>query len=478
MQSFAKIKSRENFRIFSTFGYYFRSAGIPCAVVNGLSKSSNYEVGSNDIDDLRSTWNAVFVEGAWRLVHPLWVCRSLCGHQQGGWRTIERDGMSSNNPHREEIGKEVATYNSYYIFTNPGEFIYRNFPDEPRWQLLQDSWSKEEFNNRAFLRPEFFKRNLKLLSDDKCVLISENGRPCVIEIGHSAKETNDLIFTYDLCIKSEEHTDENGVLLEDQNNNGMKGATNTKTSSEFVDRNNADRNSIVENFDHSAETDLTQRVNIGDLNDNVVNGFDTLHGKHLIKDSVQKETKIHKFVVVSKAHDLVTFEIRFQKKGTYRLRIYGGLFSIHGSDPPCIMHVRLNCLADVVQPTPIPFDPGIVGWGPGPIAESLGLYVPSHVCGTITVTSDEETVLQFILKRKIQVQVEMVHAEIEEEILSRFLHYQVVELRDTIELRVVILCPGKGEYAVKIDALNGKTKRMENACNYLVHTQKERPHEV
>ena len=448
-------------------------------MVNGLSKSSNYEVGSEDIDDLRNTWNTVFVEGGWRLVHPLWVCRSLQGHQQGGWLTIEKDGITSNKIFREEKGTEVATYNSYYIFTEPEEFAYRNFPDEPRWQLLKEPWTKEDFVTRAYLRPEFFKRNFKLLSENKCVLISEDGQPCNIVVGHSVKQSNDLVFTYDFSVRAEEKPDGMGSMLENEKRTDLDSTFTVRNGPLGNKSNGGGNNSINDTLNITDNEFEANATNLSDVNANIVHGFEKTTRKDFINDSVRKkETKLDKFVVVSKDNDSVRFEIRFVKKGTYRLRIYGGLFSVHGSDPPCIMHMRLDCLADIAQPKPIPFDPGIVGWGPGPVAERLGLFVPSHVNGIINVTKDEETVLQFILKRVIQVKVEMYHTETRETSLSRFIHYKIVELKETVELRIVILCPGKGEYAIKIDALSRKTNIMENACNYLVHTQKERPHEV
>lgn len=482
-------------------------------------------MGSQNIDDLCSSWNAVYVDSGWRLVHPLWVCRSLRGHQQGGWMTIEKDGKVSKKLQRDKKGTEVATYNSYYIFIDPKEFIYRNFPDDPKWQLLKEPWSKEDFVNSAYLRPEFFKRKLKLLSDNKCVLISNDGEPCNIVLGFSHENANTMVFKYDLSIRVSETPD---LLKEAKQEEQSETVKHEQESASITAKNETDNRVIRKNGDDSdsnvidntfvtgnkiindgsvakeseiAETNADNRAtstNSVQMSkttlDNAISNTNSLQppktdsdtrtlntsNQQQNKPNVVKENhaKLHNFVAVFKEKETVRFEIRFLKKNSYRLRIFGGLFSVHGSDPPCLMEVKLDCLVNITTPKPLPFDSGIVGWGPGPVAESLGLFVPSHENGVIDISENEETMIQFILKRMTEVQVEMYHAETTEKALNKFVHYRLIELREAYELRIVILYPGKGEHAIKIDILSSKTNMMENACNYLVHTRKERPHEV
>ena len=454
-------------------------------MVHGVSKSSNYELGSQNIDDLRSSWNAVFLEDGWRLVHPLWVCRSLRGHRQGGWLTIEKDGQASKKLQVEDKGTEVSTYNSYYIFIDPKEFIYRNFPDEPQWQLLREPWSKDEFINSAYLRPEFFKRKLKLLSDNKCVLVSEDGEPCNVILSLAHEYATDMVFKYDLSLKVEtpdllksirkneepdtvQAENENG-LTENCNDTGNDTGNKTFMTQNMNSRGSADSKK-EEVTDVNGDTGALSPDNVNKPNNKTID--------EVLSVVKERHANLHNFVAVFREQDTVRFEIRFLKKNAYRLRIFGGLFSVYGSDPPCIMEVKLDCLANIIEPKPLPFDPGIVGWGPGPLAETLGLFVPSHENGVIEISEDEETMIQFFLKKVIQVEVVMFHTESKDTPLRQFVHYKILELRETYELRIVVLYPGKGEYALKIDVLSGQTNLMENACNYLVHTGKERSHEV
>lgn len=393
--------------------------------------------------------------------------------------TIEKDGHTSNKLSKRKNGEEVATYNSYYIFTEPSEFVYRNFPDEPKWQLLKEPWSKETFVNSAYLRPEFFKRKLELLSQNNCVLISNSGESCNINVGLETEIANDLVFRYDLSIRVEETPDLLKEIVEERSdvvtNNGHNANENDITSKTFITENNP-----VKNESKSQDMKITEpnttNSNINCSQQNLQ--LTTLQQSKESSSFTGTKSNLERFVAIRKVQDGVIFEIRFPKKGSYKMRIYGGLFSVDGADPPCIMEVRLECLAEVVQPKPLPFDPGIVGWGPGPVAERLGFFVPSHDNSVIDVTKDEETVLQFILKRMMKIKVAMYHTERTEASLSKFVHHKILELREAFELRIVIFCPGKGEYAIKIDALSRETNITENACNYLVHTRKERPHEV
>lgn len=51
-------------------------AGLHCCEVNGKSKSVGYEPGMKFEGNMfRNTWNAVLIEGEWRLVQCNWGAR-------------------------------------------------------------------------------------------------------------------------------------------------------------------------------------------------------------------------------------------------------------------------------------------------------------------------------------------------------------------------------------------------------------------
>ena len=70
-----------------------RAAKIPCVIIHGSGKAAGYEVGEQ-IEDLNSSWNAVHVDGSWRLVHVFWALVGLEGFNKGGWTKVEEGGKA------------------------------------------------------------------------------------------------------------------------------------------------------------------------------------------------------------------------------------------------------------------------------------------------------------------------------------------------------------------------------------------------
>ena len=71
-----------------------RAAGIPCVIIRGWGKAAGYEVGDQNMDDFNSNWNAVHVDGSWRLVHVFWALVGLEGFNKGGWTMVEESGKA------------------------------------------------------------------------------------------------------------------------------------------------------------------------------------------------------------------------------------------------------------------------------------------------------------------------------------------------------------------------------------------------
>lgn len=72
--------------------FFNRAVDIQCVIIHGIAKSVTYEVGETNTDGLTNSWNAIFVGGSWRLIFPLWACRSVVGHSAGKWILIESKG--------------------------------------------------------------------------------------------------------------------------------------------------------------------------------------------------------------------------------------------------------------------------------------------------------------------------------------------------------------------------------------------------
>lgn len=314
------------------------------------------------------------------------------------------------------FGSDMPSFNPYFIFTNPEEFIYRNFPDEQRWQLLPNPLLLEEFMQKMYVRPIFFLNKFKLQTEDACILKSDNGEPCELTISFPKLKSAEAMFGYELSLKLDKKSNTehqvNGVSSED---------TDTSESNDVL-----------------ADAD--------------------------------------RYVMVKKSESTVTFEVRFSKKGTYKLRLYGGYYREFGNKPPWIIDVLMRCDKVIPKPQPLPFDPGPVGWGPGPISESLGLFVPSHVESEVNVSEDEDTIIYFILHTKLNATAELQHCKMATDDIQEFVDTCIVAIGDILTLQIKLSYPGNGEFGLRINVSH--QREMINACNYILHGVPKRPFEV
>ncbi|VDN33556.1 unnamed protein product [Dibothriocephalus latus] len=67
--------------------------------------------------DLKHSWNAVLVDGTWRLVDCNWAAHAEFG--KGA-----------------KVGKVTYKLDTFYFLTDPIQLIYTHFPHETDWQLL------------------------------------------------------------------------------------------------------------------------------------------------------------------------------------------------------------------------------------------------------------------------------------------------------------------------------------------------------
>ncbi|KAJ8320673.1 hypothetical protein KUTeg_002260 [Tegillarca granosa] len=131
-------------------------AHIPCIIISGRLKGSSYSIGES-VEDAKhyGEWNAVLIDGSWRLLNVFW---GTC-----------TEGPSDDNSEK----KLVYCCDNNYFLTDPDQFIYTHFPDEDRWQLRDRPISQEEFTNQALLKDRFFDMNLKLNGPHECVVYHE-----------------------------------------------------------------------------------------------------------------------------------------------------------------------------------------------------------------------------------------------------------------------------------------------------------------
>jgi hypothetical protein len=117
-----------------------REAGLQAVRISGYGKGYGYEPGRNFTGPFNHAWNGVKINGSWYLVDCTWGAGYMSGE-----------------------GKYVRKFDDHYFMTPPSQFIFGHFPEDARWQLLDEPLSKEEFVNLVYLEPDFFNLGLNLV---------------------------------------------------------------------------------------------------------------------------------------------------------------------------------------------------------------------------------------------------------------------------------------------------------------------------
>lgn len=113
--------------------------GLEIQVVSGWSKGYGYTTGQRFDGPTNHAWNAVRVDGAWRLMDPTWGAGYL-----------------------DQQMRFVRRFQEHYFLTAPEAFVFDHLPQDPRWQLLERPVSAEEYVDLVHLRPTFFLAGLRL----------------------------------------------------------------------------------------------------------------------------------------------------------------------------------------------------------------------------------------------------------------------------------------------------------------------------
>jgi len=160
--------------------------GLKSVIVIGFAKGIDYAVGQDQ--NVNHAWNAVKIDGNWYLIDATWGA-----------------GTINNNVFN-------AQFNPYFFATNPSEFIYSHFPENPKWQLLNTPISRSEFDSFANVSPTLFENNIELIShknnqintDDR-LNITLKAPPNVVAIATLKTEDNQLLENYTFVQKKGEN---------------------------------------------------------------------------------------------------------------------------------------------------------------------------------------------------------------------------------------------------------------------------------
>jgi hypothetical protein len=113
-----------------------RLAGLDIASVIGYSKGITYRPGET-INGTNHAWNAVRIDGRWRLFDVTWAA--------GYGRGVNGRLVS------------VMQFDDYWFDTRPDEFIFSHLPEDDQWQVNETKISKTQFERLPYVSGSFFK---------------------------------------------------------------------------------------------------------------------------------------------------------------------------------------------------------------------------------------------------------------------------------------------------------------------------------
>ena len=154
----------------------YRAAGLACVVVSGVTKNGSYVVGERRLRrkrERRAQWNAVLVDGEWRLLDVLWASCALVRRRVAGWALIDVDGERLAGDQEDDSPGEKRYHNNEFFFlTDPDQFVCTHLPDDPDWQLLPQPLFAQQFETFFYIRERFFDLGLTMVngSQRRCVL--------------------------------------------------------------------------------------------------------------------------------------------------------------------------------------------------------------------------------------------------------------------------------------------------------------------
>lgn len=100
-----------------------KSAGIESVIIFGFAEGYGFD--QQSASQPNHGWNAVKINGEWKLVDATWG-----------------SGGSTTEGNKEVY---INQMDLRYLFADPKNFIIDHFPEDSKWQLLDDPISKREF---------------------------------------------------------------------------------------------------------------------------------------------------------------------------------------------------------------------------------------------------------------------------------------------------------------------------------------------
>lgn len=139
---------------------------IECEIVPGTARRFVSEIGIKNLPS-NHAWNAVKIEGKWRLVDVTWAAGS-----------IDFDKMIF----RKEFSPS-------YFDVAPKEFALNHFPDNKDWLFIDEPFGLEKFTSQPMGFASYLGKNLQIVSPSTGTLDVKKGKGIAFEISNLPIQT-------------------------------------------------------------------------------------------------------------------------------------------------------------------------------------------------------------------------------------------------------------------------------------------------
>ena len=127
---------------------YFR---IPSEIIVGVTKSEIRDLKGDQL--LKNhTWNAVQIDGEWKLLDPTWA-----------------SGQINRN-----LLRIYGSYVDHFFFTDPTDFIKSHLPANEAWQLLDEPIDAKDFAMAPSYFPAYFANEVELSPNTNGIISLSN----------------------------------------------------------------------------------------------------------------------------------------------------------------------------------------------------------------------------------------------------------------------------------------------------------------
>ncbi len=166
--------------------YLLQKFGLQSHIVYGIAKTDIKDVSDKKLYKSHS-WNAVNINGDWRLLDATWA--------SGYWDSRAQ--------------RFVKSYIDHYFFTIPSQFVKHHFPADDNWQLLENPVNAIDFFKAPIFFPGYFENEIQLISEGDGMFHFQNTDHQVLSFGELPEngelyyKTNDSSILKRLTFKKE-----------------------------------------------------------------------------------------------------------------------------------------------------------------------------------------------------------------------------------------------------------------------------------